>query len=117
MDNKLIATIYAPFPDFGLIAAIAPTDVVQQLLLFYRFIRRQHEGFSQALVSALESHREYWTAKAEGGNFAYIADGAIALGLLAIACLAYDAGFAIDIESEYLPRHLLIRSWLDEFET
>ncbi|MGA5420707.1 Imm49 family immunity protein [Streptomyces lavendulocolor] len=41
----------------------------------------------------------------------------LALGPLAIACLAYDAGFPIDVESDYLPSELLNRAWLGEFPT
>ncbi|MFI9287832.1 Imm49 family immunity protein [Streptomyces werraensis] len=37
--------------------------------------------------------------------------------LLALTCLAYDAGRPIEVESEYLPEHLLKRSWLGEFPT
>jgi hypothetical protein len=44
-------------------------------------------------------------------------DGAIALGPLAIACWAYDGDFPLDIESEYLPKHLLNHGWLGEFPT
>lgn len=35
----------------------------------------------------------------------------------AVACLACDAGFPIEVESEYLPIRLLDRSWLGEFDT
>ncbi|MGA5166236.1 Imm49 family immunity protein [Streptomyces lavendulocolor] len=41
----------------------------------------------------------------------------LALGPLAIACLAYDAGFPIEVESEYLPKHLLTHGWLGEYPT
>lgn len=43
--------------------------------------------------------------------------GLIALAPLAIACLAYDAGFRIEVESGYLPIALLERSWAGEFPT
>lgn len=41
----------------------------------------------------------------------------MALGPLAMACLAYDAGFPIEIESEYLPKALVERAWVGEFDT
>ncbi|WP_420823792.1 Imm49 family immunity protein [Streptomyces torulosus] len=41
----------------------------------------------------------------------------MALGPLALACLAYDGGMAVEVESEYLPAHLLRRDWLGEFPT
>jgi hypothetical protein len=43
--------------------------------------------------------------------------GHLALAPLAITCLAYDAGFPIEVESGYLPHHLLTRGWLGEFPT
>ncbi|MGW3194018.1 immunity 49 family protein [Streptomyces sp. NPDC001118] len=82
--------------------------------LFYRFISRDPVKFNEALVQALELHKEYWTAdpeREESGG------GDIPLAVLAITCLAYDAGRPIEVESEYLPEHLLKRSWLGEFPT
>ncbi|WP_149829053.1 immunity 49 family protein [Streptomyces tailanensis] len=114
--EKMQAAITASYPE---IATIAPRDLLQNVLyqpinLFSHFLRKDHEGFNAALVEALELHKTYWTATAER-----VADlnGVIALGPLAIACLAYDAGFPIEVESEYLPKELLERSWVGEFET
>lgn len=83
------------------------------LNLFYRFISQDPEKFNEALVEAIELHKEYWTADEERSEDL---SGAVALAPLAIACLAYDAGRPIDVESEYLPANLLDRSWLGEFE-
>ncbi|WP_149827466.1 immunity 49 family protein [Streptomyces tailanensis] len=114
--EKLTATFEASDPS---VARIAPRDLLQGLLyppinLFYRFVRRDEEGFSPALVEALELHRAYWTLNEER---AADIDGSIALGPLAIACLAYDGGIPIEVESEYLPKHLLQHGWLGEFPT
>ena len=68
----------------------------------------------KALVRALQLHKEYWT-KDEDRRLT--TEGAVALGPLAVACLAYDVGMPIEVESEYLPEYLLKRSWLGEFET
>lgn len=38
-------------------------------------------------------------------------EGLVSLGPLAIACLARDAGFPIEVESEYLPKALLDFAW------
>ncbi|MDF9814774.1 immunity 49 family protein [Streptomyces sp. SPB162] len=84
------------------------------LNLFHRFISQDPEKFNDALVEAIELHKEYWTADEERSDDL---SGAVALAPLAIACLAYDAGRPIDVESEYLPANLLDRSWLGEFET
>ncbi|WP_307070515.1 immunity 49 family protein [Streptomyces sp. B3I8] len=114
--EKLQSTIDASYPQ---IATVAPRDLLQNVLyqpinLFSYFLRKDHAGFNTGLAEALELHKAYWIASEERARDL---NGAIALGPLAIACLAYDAGFPIDIDSEYLPRALLERAWIGEFET
>ncbi|MGA4842067.1 immunity 49 family protein [Streptomyces sp. G45] len=114
--EKLTATIEASDPST---ARIAPLDLLQGALyppinLFYHFVRRDVEGFSPALEEALKLHKAYWTLNEER---AAKLDGSIALGPLAIACLAYDGKLPINVESEYLPKHLLQHDWLGEFPT
>ncbi|MFF8992671.1 immunity 49 family protein [Streptomyces sp. NPDC014983] len=116
LTEKLQSAIEASYPE---IATIAPRDLLQNVLyqpinLFTYFLRKDREGFNSALVEALELHKEYWAATDERARDL---NGVIALGLLAMACLAYDAGFPIDVESEYLPKALLERAWVGEFET
>ncbi|MFE7395817.1 immunity 49 family protein [Streptomyces sp. NPDC057557] len=101
------------------VARIAPHDMLQGLLyppinLFYHFVTRDEQGFSPALEEALKLHKTYWTLYEERATDI---DGSIALGPLVIACLAYDGKLPIDVESEYLPKHLLQHSWLGEFPT
>ncbi|MGB8945895.1 MAG: immunity 49 family protein [Streptomyces sp.] len=114
--DKLAAAIDNSHPD---IATIAPRELLQNILyqpinLFYQFLRKDHEAFNSALVEALQLHKAYWTAEEKRSKDLA---GAVALGPLAIACLAYDAGFPIDVESDYLPKHLLEREWVGEFQT
>lgn len=84
------------------------------LELFHRYQRQEAEQFNAALVDALTWHKEYWT-----GNEArsLSGEGLVALAPLAIACMAHDAGMPIEVESEYLPKHLLQRSWVGEYDT
>ncbi|WP_329559284.1 immunity 49 family protein [Streptomyces uncialis] len=82
--------------------------------LFYRFVKRDHDGFHEALVEALELHKAYWTADEDREEDL---DGVFSLGILAMACLAYDGGFPVGVESDYIPRHLVTRDWLGEFPT
>ncbi|MFJ6615607.1 immunity 49 family protein [Streptomyces sp. NPDC091289] len=115
LPEKLTAAIEKSHPD---IANITPRDLLQCVLyppinLFYKFIRKDHAGFNEALAEALELHKAYWGAPERAGDIA----GFLALGPLAIACLAYDAGFPIEVESDYLPICLLDRSWVGEFDT
>lgn len=113
--DKLVAAIEGSHPE---VATIAPRDLLQNVLyppinLFHRFLRKDHDGFDQALVEALELHKGYWTADEDRTKDP---EGRIALAPLAIACLAYDGEIRIEVESDYLPKHLLQRGWLGEFE-
>ncbi|WP_236570380.1 immunity 49 family protein [Streptomyces mexicanus] len=110
------SAIEASYPE---IATVAPRDLLQNILyqpinLFSYFIRRDHEGFNRTLAEALALHKSYWTASEDRARDL---NGTIALGPLAVACLAYDAGFPIDVESAYLPKALLEGTWVGEFET
>ncbi|MER6354908.1 immunity 49 family protein [Streptomyces sp. NPDC001634] len=114
--EKLTATFQASDPA---VARIAPRDLLQGILyppinLFYHFVRKDEEGFTPALVEALKLHQVYWTLSEDR---AADIDGSIALGPLAIACLAHDGGIPVDVESDYLPKHLLQHGWLGEFPT
>ncbi|MET8113288.1 immunity 49 family protein [Streptomyces prasinus] len=114
--EKLTAALQMSDPE---VARIAPRDLLQGILyppinLFYHFVRRDVEGFSPALEEALKLHRAYWTLTEERQKDI---DGAIALGPLAIACWAHDGHLPIEVESDYLPQHLLQHDWLGEFPT
>ncbi|MFJ1595658.1 immunity 49 family protein [Streptomyces sp. NPDC088261] len=114
--EKLTAALQASDPS---VARITPKDMLQGLMyppinLFYHFVRKDEEGFGPALEEALQLHKLYWTLNEDRAKDI---DGSFALGPLAIACLAYDGGFRIEVESEYLPKHLLERGWLGEFPT
>ncbi|WP_460069093.1 immunity 49 family protein [Streptomyces sp. YKOK-I1] len=113
--DELTAALENSQPD---IAALAPRDLLQHILypplnLFYRFLRQDAPGFNQALAEAVELHKAYWTADEDRTNSP---SGMVALGPLAMACLAHDGGLPLDVESDYLPKHLLERGWLGEFE-
>jgi hypothetical protein len=114
--EKLRSAIELSHPEY---ATIASRDLLQNILyqpihLFSFFVRRDRDGFNGALREALELHKVYWTATEKRARSPR---GAVALGPLAMACLAYDAGFPIDVHSEYLPKALLERAWVGEFET
>ncbi|GAA0918677.1 immunity 49 family protein [Streptomyces thermoalcalitolerans] len=113
--EELTAAIEGSYPD---VASIASRDLLHKVLyppinLFHRFLRKDHDGFNQALAEALKLHKEYWTADEDRAKDP---EGRIALASLAIACLAYDGGIPIEVESDYLPQRLLQRDWLGEFE-
>ncbi|MFD4433649.1 immunity 49 family protein [Nocardia sp. NPDC058497] len=99
------------------IAVITPRDMLdkinyQYIYLFYRVLQGDPDEFNTALQQALHYHREYWTSDPDReDDFT----GNLALGLLAIACLALDSGIPVNVQSDYLPEHLLRGSWLGEF--
>ncbi|MFD9289443.1 immunity 49 family protein [Streptomyces sp. NPDC060030] len=116
MVEELTAAFRSSHPDS---TEIAPRDWLQNISyppinLFYRFVKHDHDGFNAALVEALELHKAYWTADEDRENDI---EGLWAMGPLAVACLAYDGDFPIEVESDYLPVQLLNRSWLGEFPT
>ncbi|GAA1187954.1 MULTISPECIES: immunity 49 family protein [Streptomyces violaceusniger group] len=114
--DKLVAAIENSDPSVARIATREQLNKIlyQPINLFRCFLRKDHTAFNDALQEALELHKSYWTANEEREESPA---GYLALGPLAITCLAYDAGFPIEVESDYLPKHLLQRDWLGEFPT
>ncbi|WP_369387195.1 immunity 49 family protein [Streptomyces sp. CG1] len=116
LGEKLKAALEGTAPDA---LQVADRDEMLKILyppinLFLRYIVQDHQQFNADLVKTLEWHKDYWSETEErAGNSA----GLVALGPLAIACLAHDAGFPIDVESEYLPECLLDNSWAGEIDT
>ncbi|MFE0131722.1 immunity 49 family protein [Streptomyces sp. NPDC059037] len=82
--------------------------------LFAHYVTQDAEKFNEALADALNWHKSYWTEDEERRGSS---TGLVALGPLAITCLAYDADLPIEVESEYLPKHLIERGWIGEFPT
>ncbi|GAA0918646.1 immunity 49 family protein [Streptomyces thermoalcalitolerans] len=114
--EELTTALQGSHPD---VATIAPRDLLQHILYppinpFYRFLRKDHDGFNQALAEAVELHKAYWTADQDRTDSP---SGMVALAPLALACLAYDGDIPIEVETDYLPKHLLQRGWLGEFPT
>ncbi|MFF1921508.1 immunity 49 family protein [Streptomyces sp. NPDC058221] len=114
--DSLVAAVQGTAPEQ---ARVASTELMLKILyppleLFQLYLRRENQAFTDSLVKALTWHKEYWTAD-EARPLS--GDGLVALGPLAIACMAYDADMPVEVESEYLPKHLLQRSWLGEFPT
>ncbi|MCX2953034.1 immunity 49 family protein [Lentzea sp. NEAU-D7] len=97
---------------------IAGAEMVAKLLyppmeLFYLLTQREDARFNDSLAKALELHSSYWTETSERTNDP---EGFVAWRVLAVACLAKDAGVEITVESDYLPRNLLDGTWVGEKE-
>ncbi|MFE2988991.1 Imm49 family immunity protein [Streptomyces sp. NPDC059262] len=80
------------------------------LALFHRLVTGDREAFAEALAEALAHHERYWSDSTGPHS-------RVALGPLALACLAFDSEFPVDSKSPYLPGFLLDRSWYGEFDT
>ncbi|WP_435109504.1 immunity 49 family protein [Nocardiopsis synnemataformans] len=89
--------------------------VFPKMEVFRRLLMGDSAKFNEALVFALESFKCYHAREDAPPGVR----GILPLGLLAWACLAYDKSqrgdFSLDVESEYLPKHLVQRSWYGEF--
>ncbi|AEN10145.1 MULTISPECIES: immunity 49 family protein [unclassified Streptomyces] len=111
--RKLVAAVDGTDPQTASDPETAGKLMYPPMEMFHRFVRKDHAGFTQALTTALQWHKEYWTEESR----MYQAPGLVALAPLAMACIAHDAGIPIEVESEYLPATLLGRNWCGEFPT
>lgn len=117
LADKIQAAIVGSDPA---VATSVDRDLLLKILyppipLFYRFVGDEHDEFNAALLQSVELHKDYYTSGDEDRLRA--PTGFIALAPLALTCLAHDAEFPIEVESGYLPEHLVKRSWLGEFPT
>lgn len=116
LAEKLMAALEASNPE---VVRNTPPDALQCVMyppinLFYHFVRKHEQEFGPALAEALNLHKAYWTLNEERATDI---DGALALGPLAMACLAHDGKLPIDVESPFIPESLLTHGWLGEFPT
>ncbi|MFD3781098.1 immunity 49 family protein [Streptomyces sp. NPDC058612] len=107
--EKLVTTMKASGPGE---ASHAPMEFVngidyQPIALFHRLLTRDHDTFAKTLGEALTEHGTYWGESAAPR-------ARVALGPLAMACLAFDHGFPIDPARPYLPLYLLNRERIEE---
>lgn len=83
------------------------------IMMFYRYLRNDPAGFNEALADAVRRHKEYWTADDDRTENLL---GIVALGPLAIACLAKANGIPVEVRSAYLPEALLDFGRRGEFD-
>lgn len=82
--------------------------------LFYHLTQREEAKFNASLANALELHKRYWTTEEERLRDP---EGFVGLAPLVVTCLAHDAGMRIEVESDYLPFHLLTGTRVGEMST
>jgi hypothetical protein len=83
--------------------------LVPEMQMLFRLALGEIAPFGSALEFALARHKKYWSK----GNRKQDPDGFLALGPLAIASVAFDAGIPIEVESEYAPRELIENRYLN----
>ncbi|WP_231972376.1 immunity 49 family protein [Nocardiopsis alborubida] len=119
LGEELLAAMELSTPDrvdFG------DTELLDKLVFppmnaFLRLVERDSDKFNEALAQGVALHADYYTANESRANDI---EGVVPLGLLAMACLAYDTAesdpdFHLDVESGYLPKRLVERNWYGEF--
>ena len=116
LGDKLLAAVDATDPD---VLRPASRSAVLNLMyppmnLLTQLVRGDQDKFNTELAKTIEWHKDYWTRDEERARDS---DGLIALGPLAIASLARDSGFTIDVDSPYLPKYLLDGSRHGEYPT
>ncbi|MCX4545843.1 immunity 49 family protein [Streptomyces sp. NBC_01565] len=105
---KLLAAMKTSMPEA---LTHAPSDFVNRIdyhpvALFHRLVTGDRDAFAEALAEALADHRGYWGESAAPR-------ARVALGPLAMACLAYDYGFPVAGKQPHLPGYLLNRERIE----
>ncbi|MGW2182803.1 Imm49 family immunity protein [Streptomyces sp. NPDC001732] len=72
-------------------------------VLLSQLVEGDEESFNLALADALEAHRDYYRV----ADRADAPDASVDLDILALACHARRRGWAVRVESPYLPQDLL----------
>ncbi|MFF1560909.1 Imm49 family immunity protein [Streptomyces sp. NPDC058279] len=72
-------------------------------VLLSQLVEGDEESFNLALADALEAHRDYYQVADRADD----PDASVNLDILALACHARRRGWAIRVESPYLPQDLL----------
>ncbi|MFE6667463.1 Imm49 family immunity protein [Streptomyces sp. NPDC057697] len=77
--------------------------VMPPAVLLSQLVEGDEESFDLALADALEAHRDYYQVADRSDD----PDASINLDILALACHARRRGWAVRVESPYLPQELL----------
>jgi hypothetical protein len=106
VPKKLNTALIATDPEKVMKMTIDVTlDIaVPEMEMIFRLLEGDGEAFNTALAKALELHKKHWSSTEQMSGDPR---GFIAIAPLGIACYAYDMGFPIEVESEYIPKYIL----------
>lgn len=80
-------------------------DIVSpELQLAFRTLDRDQASFDQWMIEAIKGHHHYYDSDDQRRRLPL---SQLALAPLAMACVAYDLGIRTNVESDYLPRHII----------
>lgn len=113
--DALVDALHASMPDRIPATTRRYVDLIDapQMALLGHYLSQDQAEFGKTLITALESHKEWWSSPERADD----PDGLIAWRVLALACLAKEVGWAVPVESDYLPAQLLDGGWVGEIDT
>jgi Immunity protein 49 len=82
---------------------------VPEMEMIFRILEGDSEAFNKALEKTLNLHKKHWSSDEQMSGDPR---GFIAIAPLGITCYAYDAGFPIEVESDYIPKYIIERQYL-----
>ncbi|SFS94260.1 immunity 49 family protein [Saccharopolyspora flava] len=77
--------------------------------LLFNIAGNRPDQFNSDLQEAVDLHHQFWTATPERASDPA---GFFALAPTALAALAHDRGFPVEVHSDYLPRNFIEPTWL-----
>ncbi|WP_431956287.1 immunity 49 family protein [Nocardia lijiangensis] len=106
LGATLPENIEFPDDDYGTLVAYPAIDLLRLVA------ENKPDEFNTKLAEALRDHAAFYSVP----DRIHTAPSLISWPLLAVASYAADNGFAIAVESEYLPKALLERHWAAAYE-
>jgi Immunity protein 49 len=83
--------------------------VLPEMELLGCLLEGNADHFNESLADALECHKKHFSSDEQlSGD----PRGFITIGPLGLACIAYDSGFSIEVESDYIPKYIIEKQYL-----
>jgi hypothetical protein len=106
---KVLAAMDATLPEHLVIApqAFATLIAFPAMSAFFSLVEQDGDQFDLRLAKAVDMHKRYWSTKSRDTA----SDGYLALGPLAMACIAHDLGLPVTVTSDYMPTPMVEGAW------